>query len=81
MVGWDGPTLAFIEVKTRTGTEAGPPETAVSLRQQRRIVKGAQEYMRRLKRRPVAYRFDIASVLWNPAMGYQVRVIKDAFKE
>jgi len=81
LVGWDGPVLAFIEVKTRTGTEAGLPETAVRFRQQRRIVKSAQEYMRRLKRRPAAYRFDIASVLWNPAMGFQVRVIKDAFKE
>jgi len=81
LVGWDGPVLAFIEVKTRTGTEAGPPESAVSFEQQRRIVKSAWEYMRRLKQRPAAYRFDIASVLWDPAKGYQVRVIKDAFKE
>jgi len=81
MVGWDGPVLAFIEVKTRTGKEAGPPESAVSFQQQGRIVKSAQEYMRRLKRRPAAYRFDIASVLWDPAAGYQVRVVKDAFKE
>ena len=81
LVGWDGQVLAFIEVKTRTGTEAGLPEAAVSLDQQRRIVKSAQEYMRRLKRRPAGYRFDIASVLWDSAEGYQVRVIKDAFKE
>jgi len=80
LVGWDGPVLAFIEVKTRTGDEAGPPESAVSLRQQKRIVKSAQEYMKRLKPRPAGYRFDIASVLWNPAAGYQVRVVKDAFK-
>lgn len=81
MVGWDGPVLAFIEVKTRTGKEAGPPESAVSVNQQRRIVKSAQEYMRRLKQKPAAYRFDIASVSWDPAAGYEVRVIKDAFKE
>lgn len=80
MVGWDGPVLVFIEVKTRTGTEAGHPDTAVTPAQQKRIVKSAEEYMRRLKRKPAAYRFDIASVLWNPAAGYQVRVIKDAFK-
>ncbi|MEJ2007237.1 MAG: YraN family protein [Acidobacteriota bacterium] len=81
LVGWDGPVLAFIEVKTRSGTEAGLPESAVSFEQQRRIVKSAQEYMRRLKRKPAAYRFDIASVLWDPAEGYQVCVLKDAFKE
>jgi putative endonuclease len=81
MVGWDGQVLAFIEVKTRSGEQAGRPETALSHEQQRRIVSSAWEYMRRLKRQPAAYRFDIASVLWEPARGYQVRVIKDAFNE
>jgi putative endonuclease len=81
MVAWDGPVLVFIEVKTRTGDEAGPPEAAVGHNQQRRIVQSAWEYMRRLKHAPAAYRFDIASVLWNSAAGYQVRVIKNAFRE
>jgi putative endonuclease len=81
MVGWDGPVLAFIEVKTRTGGEAGPPEAAVGHSQQRRIVKSAQEYMRKLRHRPEAYRFDVASVLWDSAAGYRVRVIKGAFRE
>jgi putative endonuclease len=81
MVGWDGPVLAFIEVKTRTGEAAGPPESAVSFEQQKRIVRSAWEYMRRLKREPASYRFDVASVLWDSSKGFQVRVIKDAFKE
>jgi putative endonuclease len=81
LVAWDGPTLAFIEVKTRTSDEAGPPEAAVSLGKQRRIIKTAAEYRRRLKRRDVSYRFDIVSVSWDPAAGYQVRLIKDAFQE
>jgi putative endonuclease len=80
MVGWDGPVLAFIEVKTRTGEEAGPPETALGRDQKKRIVRSSLEYMRRLKRKPAGYRFDVVSVLWHPANGYQVRVIKDAFK-
>lgn len=81
LVGWDGTVLAFIEVKTRTGEEAGPPEAAVGHDQQRRIAKSAHEYMRRLKRKPTAYRFDIASVLWDSEGGYKVRVIKDAFRD
>lgn len=81
MVGWDGPVLAFIEVKTRTGLEAGPPEAAVGSAQQRRIIKSAREYLRRLKQRPAAYRFDIVSVLWDPQKGYGVRVVKDAYRE
>lgn len=79
LVAWDGPVLSFVEVKTRTTAVAGPPELAVSRAKQKRIAKAASEYLRRL-RRPVSYRFDIASIAWNPQAGLQVRLIKDAFK-
>jgi len=81
LVGWDGPVLAFVEVKTRTSEEAGPPETAVTAEQRRRIVKAARAYLSRLRRRDVNYRFDIASVAWDPQAGYRVRLVKDAFKD
>jgi putative endonuclease len=80
LIGWDGPVLSFVEVKTRTSDAAGPPETAVSRAKQRRIGRAASEYLRRLRRKPLAYRFDIASVAWNSESGLQVRLIKDAFK-
>jgi len=80
LVGWDGPVLSFVEVKTRTTAAAGPPETAVSKAKQKRIARAANEYLRRLSRRPLSYRFDIASVAWNPEAGLQVRLIKDAFR-
>jgi putative endonuclease len=81
LIGWDGPILAFVEVKTRTSSEAGPPEAAVSRAQQKRIVRAAKEYLRRRPAKPVSYRFDIVSVFRAPERGYQVRLIKDAFKE
>ncbi|MGA3324877.1 MAG: YraN family protein [Terriglobia bacterium] len=80
LVGWDGPVLSFVEVKTRTNEDAGPPESAVSRAKQKRIARAANEYLRRLRRKPVSYRFDIASVAWNSEAGLQVRLIKDAFK-
>ena len=80
MVGWDGPVLSFVEVKTRSSGAAGPPEAAVSKAKQRRITRAANEYLRRLRRKPLGYRFDIASVAWDPEAGLQVRLIKDAFK-
>jgi putative endonuclease len=80
LVGWDGPVLSFVEVKTRMTADAGPPEAAVSKAKQKRIARAANEYLRRLHRRPLAYRFDIASVAWDPQVGLQVRLIKDAFK-
>ena len=80
IVGWDGPVLSFVEVKTRTTGDAGPPEAAVSKSKQKRIAKAANEYLRRLRQRPRSYRFDIASVAWDAEAGLQVRLIKDAFK-
>jgi len=80
LVGWDGPILAFIEVKTRTSEEAGPPEAAVSRSKQKRVARAAHEYLRRVKRKPVNYRFDIVSVSWDAEAGFRARLIKDAFK-
>jgi len=80
LVGWDGPVLSFVEVKTRMTADAGPPETAVTKAKQKRIARAANEYLRRLRRKPQSYRFDIASVAWNSEAGLQVRLIKDAFK-
>jgi putative endonuclease len=81
LVAWDGPVLSFVEVKTRTSTQGGPPEAAVSRTKQKRITKTAKEYLRRLGRQRVMYRFDIVSVSWKAEIGYHVRLTKDAFKE
>jgi putative endonuclease len=81
LVGWDGPVLAFVEVKTRTSGLAGPPETAVNRGKQKRIIRAANEYMRPLRRKSLTYRFDVTSVAWDPEAGFQVRLIKDAFKD
>ncbi|MGA2078855.1 MAG: YraN family protein [Terriglobia bacterium] len=80
LVGWEGPTLAFVEVKSRTSQAAGPPEEAVTSNKQKRIIKGAKEYLRQLKRKPLSCRFDVVSVSLHPAKGLEVRLIKDAFK-
>lgn len=80
LIGWDGPTLAFVEVKTRTSEEAGPPEAAVSRAKQKRVAKAAHEYLRRMRKKPVAFRFDIVSVFWDPEAGFRARLIKDAFR-
>jgi putative endonuclease len=80
MIGWDGPVLAFIEVKTRTGEEAGPPEAAVTRWQQKRIIRSAHEYMKRMKRKPPGYRFDVVGVRWDPLSGYKAHVNKDFYR-
>jgi putative endonuclease len=80
LVAWDGPVLAFVEVKTRTSCDAGRPESAVTSDQQRRIAAAAQLYVRSLKQKTVNYRFDIVGVTWDQTEGYQLRLTKGAFK-
>jgi len=80
LVAWDGPVLAFVEVKTRSSLEAGQPEAAVSLKKQKRVAKTAREYIRRMGRKAITYRFDTVSLLWDSQAGYHVRLTKDAFK-
>ena len=80
LVAWEGPILAFVEVKTRTSKAAGSPEEAVSQNKQKRIIKAAKEYLRQLRRKPMICRFDVLSVSLDPEEGLQVRLIKDAFK-
>jgi len=81
LVGWEGPTLAFVEVKTRTSQVTGPPEEAVSPNKQKRVIRAAKEYMRQLRRKPISCRFDVVSVSLHPQEGLQVRLIKDAYQE
>ncbi|MGH9404373.1 MAG: YraN family protein [Terriglobia bacterium] len=80
LVGWDGPVLAFIEVKTRTSLAAGPPEEAVTSHQQKRLARAAAVYVRRLRQKELNYRFDVVSVTWDQAAGFRVKLIRDALR-
>jgi putative endonuclease len=63
LVAWHGKTLAFIEVKTRTGAEFGLPESAVDAEKRGRIERAARDYARRAAIEWPATRFDVVSVL------------------
>jgi putative endonuclease len=81
LVAWDGPVLAFVEVKTRTSAEGQSDVRLVQAAQRERIVQSARAYIRKLRRAgKISYRFDVILVAWNPAEGYTVKLVKDAFK-
>lgn len=63
LVGWDGESLCFIEVKTRTSRSFQPAEAAVDREKQKTLGRMAREYLRNMtdvERIPV--RFDVVSV-------------------
>ncbi|MBI4430168.1 MAG: YraN family protein [Candidatus Omnitrophica bacterium] len=60
----EGNAIVFVEVKTRSHTETGMPEEAVTFRKQRQLYRVAQWYLNAInyrEDRPV--RFDVLSIL------------------
>jgi len=64
LIGWDGPVLVFVEVKSRSGDSFGPPEKAVDQEKQERLIRAAGEYIHRIGVDWKNVRFDLVSVLF-----------------
>jgi putative endonuclease len=77
LIGWDGPQLAFVEVKTRATTEFGSPESAIDPEKRRHILRAAGEYLRRAGLEWDCARFDTVQVIGRDQMC--VELFKDAF--
>ncbi len=71
-------TLVFIEVKTRTSTEFGPPQLAVNASKQRQLSKVALNYLNERRLKDVKARFDVVAILLGQK-GEEIELIKDAF--
>jgi putative endonuclease len=71
-------TLTFIEVKTRTSTEFGPPQLAITPSKQRQLSKVALSYLNKKQLKDVKARFDVVAILLGKK-GEEIELIKDAF--
>lgn len=78
MVGWDGTTLCFIEVKTRTTRKIMPAEAAVDAEKQRDLSSVARDFLRKIASNP-PFRFDIVSVYFEDGFAPVIELFKDAF--
>jgi len=72
-------TLVFVEVKTRTTTEFGPPQLAVNSSKQRQLSKVALNYLKEKQLEEVRARFDVVAILLGQK-GEQIELIRDAFE-
>lgn len=79
LIAWDGDTLVFVEVKSRTGKSAGAPEEAVDRRKQDRLVRLAEVYLSRLEGEPPGCRFDVVAVEGGGPLP-RLRHLKAAFR-
>ncbi|HEX9760771.1 MAG TPA: YraN family protein [Candidatus Acidoferrales bacterium] len=83
LVGYDGPVLAFVEVKTRTAGEetAARPEDAVTPEKRRHLARIARQFLYEWRVREAAWRFDVVAIESRPGRAPEVRLHKGAFGE
>jgi putative endonuclease len=81
LVGYDGATVAFVEVKTRTaaGGEFGTPEEAVNYEKQRHLSRIARQFLREYRTGSAPFRFDVLAIEAPPGKHPVVRLHKGAF--
>jgi len=66
VIAYDGPTLCFVEVKTRASDDFAPPQINVDLRKRRQISRAALAYRRMLGLVSATYRYDVVTVIAKP---------------
>ncbi len=79
LIARDGPTVVFVEVKTKADSRFGDPAEMVTTQKQRRLVSMAEEYASGHHLHATPCRFDVVAVdaSIQPA---RITVYKDAFR-
>ena len=79
LVGWEGDTICFIEVKTRTTRAVAPAEVAVDEDKQKTLQRLARHYLRQLPEEDVPVRFDILSIYFEAGKAAEFELFRGAF--
>ena len=85
LIAYDGPTLCFVEVKTRKSDWFVPPQVNVDRRKQRQIARAARAYRRMLALENEGYRYDVVTVVLpsnsDQSQAPQVELLKNYWRE
>jgi putative endonuclease len=81
LVGYDGPALAFVEVKTRAASDENQakPEDAVNEAKRRNLARMARRFLSDSRIPESPCRFDVLAIESRPGRRPLVRLHKDAF--
>ncbi|MGA2569648.1 MAG: YraN family protein [Terracidiphilus sp.] len=80
LIAWQGRTLCFFEVKTRTAHDATPAEVAIDWHKRNVLRRLAREYVRQLpSEADLTVRFDVISVYLVPGQEREVTHLENAF--
>jgi putative endonuclease len=80
IVAREGPTIVFIEVKTRTSATCGPPGEAVGPRKQRKIWLMASHFLLRRGWFDRPCRFDVVAITMRNGRVQRIEVFRGAFE-
>lgn len=79
LVAWEGETLCFVEVKTRTTRAVATAEASVDEDKQRTLLRLARHYLRQLPEEDVPVRFDILSIYFEVGKTAEFELFRGAF--
>lgn len=80
IIAYDGDTLVFVEVKTRSSDDMVAPERAVNLRKQRQIARAARRYRQLMKVTDERHRYDVVTVVPGKK-GFKIELLRGYFDE
>jgi putative endonuclease len=81
LVGLDGETIVFVEVRTRRSLDAGHPAESVTAEKQGRLTRAALAFLKQNRLLDRRSRFDVVAILWpEGAKSPQIQHYKNAFE-
>lgn len=79
LVAWEGNTLCFIEVKTRSSRSVATAESAVDDEKTRMLRRMARQYLQALPAVPDQVRFDVLSIYFEAQQPAEFELFRGAF--
>jgi putative endonuclease len=81
LVAYDGDTLCFIEVKSRSSDWFAPPQVNVDLRKRRQITRAARAYRQMLGLEGQPYRYDVVTVVLADNSTPQIELLRNFWND
>src|ERR1700728_488214 len=79
LVAWEGTTLCFVDVKTRTSRNVATAESAVDSDKTRVLRRLARQYLLALPEAPDEVRFDVLSIYYEAQQPVDIQLFRGAF--
>jgi len=77
LIAYDGDTLCFVEVKTRSSDWFAPPEVNVDLRKRRQITRAARVYRQMFGIKNDPHRYDVVTVIIDDDSTPQIELLRN----